>query len=126
MKYLIVNIQGKQRLLLFVNDKLKETGFIVDNIIPDGWCDINNLYDPENCDESSAFVLKSGKKYAILNPDGVTISPFIFDNVIDFINKNYLQVMQINGNIPLYGIYSLIDGLTTPCVLTEPTKGYQR
>ena len=125
-RYLIVNIHGKQRLLLYVNNKLHETGFIVDYIIPYGWCDRNNLYNPENCDESSAFILKSGEKYAILNPDGVTISPFIFDKVIGFINKDCLQVMQTNGNIPLYGIYSLIDGLTTPCVLTEPAKNLQQ
>ena len=125
-KYFIVNIQGKQRLLLYVNGELQETGFIVDNIMPYGWCDRNNLYDPENCDESSAFILKSGEKYAILNPDGVTISPFIFDKVIGFISKDCLQVMQITGNMPLYGIYSLVDGLTTPCVLTEQAKDFQR
>lgn len=121
-KYLIVNVHGKQRLLLYVNKKLHETGFIVENIIPYGWCDRNNLYNSKKYDKSSAFILKSGEKYAILNPDGVTISPFIFDKVIGFISKDCLQVMQTNGNIPLYGIYSLKDGLTTPCVLTEPDE----
>lgn len=125
-RYAIINYQSKQSLILFTNNSLKELNFQVDRINPIGWCDLNNLYNPENCEESSAFILKCDNKFAILHPSGESLSQFIFDGVLGFINKDTIQVMQYNGSHKLYGEYNLITGSNTPCMFTTPHKNLQR
>lgn len=124
-RYAVINYQSKQSLILFNKNNLKELNIQVDHIYQIGWCDLNNFYNPENCEESSAFILKCDNKFAILHPSGESLSQFIFDGVLGFINKDTIQVMQYNGSHKLYGEYNLITGSNTPCIFTTPHKNLQ-
>ena len=125
-RYVIVKHQLKQSLILLSNNTVNELNFQVDYIFQIGWCDLDNLYHPEICDEHSAFILKCDNKFAILNPTGDKMSQFIFDSVLGFINRDTIQVMQYNGQHKLYGEYQLSTGTLTPCIFTSPHSNLQK
>ncbi len=127
-RYIIINVGNKQRLALYHYHKneFRVLDFFVDQIYQIGWCDLNNLYNPDSCEETTAFILKANGKYAILHYNGNDMSSFIFDDVLGFIDRDTIQVMQYNGQEKLYGEYSFKNGLNPPCIFTTPHKLIQR
>lgn len=111
-RYIIIKIEDKNRIGFYQKGEFKLLGIIADKIYHIG-------ADSESHSDS-AFVLKRGNKWAIMHPDGVTISQFIFDGVRGFVEPRVIQVVQKNGETPLYGLYSLEEGMISPCIYAEP------
>lgn len=110
-RYIILKIGEKYRIGFYRKGEFKLLGIIADKIFHIG-ADSDDHSD-------SAFVLKRGNKSAILHPDGEKITDFNFDGVRGFVEPGIIQVTQKSGDTPLYGLYSLEEGMISPCIYAE-------